>query len=140
MFAQIDNGFIIFMLVLVAAAIVIFLARRGLQKLLHPLRRVKVQVAAIEYQDQNLNAKARKLNTTPMSGGRNSLQVSHLAHVMEDNMLFSFYQIENNNKTIRLKALASIGNNMAKVGDIGYVSYRGGMIEKFEKIGNINDN
>ncbi len=140
MFDLIDGGFIIFMLGLAVAAIVIFLVRKGIQKLLHPVRKIKVQVAAIEMRDQNLNATARKLSTTPMnSGGRNSMQISHLAHAMVDDMLFTFYQLDNENKTIRLKIQANVGSNMAKVGDVGFVTYQDGWILGFEKTGNIND-
>jgi hypothetical protein len=71
---------------------------------------------------------------------RNSLQVSHLAHVMVDDMLFTFYQIGKDNKMIRLKIEASKGANMAQVGDIGFVTYQNGKILNFEKIGNINEN
>ena len=137
MFASVDSGFILFMLALALAAVIVFLIRIGMRKILHPVRKIKVQVAAIEYQDQNLNAKARKLNSNPMGGNRSALQVSHLAHVMVDDMLFTLYAIENENKTMRLKAPAAIGNNMAKVGDIGYITYQDGRILSFEKTGSI---
>ena len=135
MFASVDSGFILFMLALALATIIVFLIRIGMRKILHPVRKQKVQVAAIEYQDQNLNAKARKLASNPMGGNRSALQVSHLAHVMVDDMLFTLYAIENENKLLRLKAPAAIGNNMAKVGDIGYITYQDGRILSFEKTG-----
>ncbi len=138
MFAQIDSGFIIFMLALVVVAIVLFLLKKLWHKLFHPVRKRKVQVAAVEYQDQNLNAKARKLGSNPMGGNRSALQVSHLAHSMVDDMLYTFYQTELENKTIRLKIQANAGANMAKVGDIGYVTYQDGWILGFEKTGNVN--
>ena len=78
MFASVDSGFILFMLALALAAVIVFLIRIGMRKILHPVRKQKVQVAAIEYQDQNLNAKARKLASNPMGGNRSALQVSHL--------------------------------------------------------------
>ncbi len=137
MFASVDSGFILFMLALALAAVIVFLIRIGMRKILHPVRKQKVQVAAIEYQDQNLNAKARKLASNPMGGNRSALQVSHLAHVMVDDMLFTLYEIENENKLLRLKAPAAIGNNMAKVGDIGYITYQDGRILSFEKTGSI---
>ena len=135
------GGFIVFMLILAGMAVLVFLLTKLLKRILHPVRRAKVQVAAFEYQDQNLNAKARKLSNTPMNmSNRNSLQVSHLAHVMVDDMLFTFYQIGKDNKMIRLKIEASKGANMAQIGDIGFVTYQNGKILNFERIGNINEN
>jgi len=140
MFDLIDGGFLIFMLALAAIAVLVFLLRKLLKVLLHPVRKAKVQVASIEYQDQNLNAKARKLASNPMGGNRSALQVSHLAHSMVDDMLFTFYQMGKDNKLIRLKVAANKGGNMAKVGDIGYVTYQDGQILAFEKIANTNEN
>ena len=134
------GGFLIFMLALAAIAIAVVLLKKLLQVLLNPVRKAKVQVAAIEYQDQNLNAKARKLGSNPMGGNRSALQVSHLAHVMVDDMLFSFYQMGKDNKMLRLKVASNTGANMAKVGDVGFVTYRNGQILAFEKIGSISEN
>jgi len=57
-----------------------------------------------------------------------------------DDMLFTFYQMGKDNKLIRLKVAANKGGNMAKVGDIGYVTYQDGQILAFEKIANTNEN
>ncbi len=140
MFDLVDGGFLIFMLALAVIAVLVFLLRKLLKVLLHPVRKAKVQVASIEYQDQNLNAKARKLASNPMGGNRSALQVSHLAHTMVDDMLFTFYQMGKDNKLMRLKVAANKGSNMAKVGDVGFVTYQNGQILAFEKIGSINGN
>ena len=135
-----ESGFWIFMLIVAGIAVSVFLLKKLITVVLHPVRKAKVQVAAIEYQDQNLNAKARKLASNPMGGNRSALQVSHLAHTMVDDMLFTFYRIEKDNQMLRLKIEANKGHNMAKVGDVGFVTYRSGQILEFEKIGNINEN
>lgn len=134
-----ENGFWIFLLAVAGIGVFVFLLKKLFTVLLHPVRKAKVQVAAIEYQDQNLNAKARKLASNPMGGNRSALQVSHLAHVMVDDMLFTFYQMGKDNKMIRLKIEANKGHNMARVGDVGFVTYQNGQILAFEKIGNINE-
>ena len=131
-----QTGFII-------AAIIIFLLRKGLDSVLHPIKKVKVQVANIERQDQNINAAARKMSAGfPVSGNRpstNQMQMSNMAHAMEDNLMFTFYLLDKDNKKIKLKIPSGIGNNMAKVGDIGYVTHQNGIILRFEKTGSVEE-
>ena len=141
MFSLVDGGFIVFMLALIIVAILVFLLGKGLKKLLHPVRKAKVQVAGVERQDQNVNAAARKMTSTPLAtNSKNGLPGGNLAHAIVDNVFYTFYQLDNENKKLKLKIPGSIGNNMAKPGDIGYVTYQDGVILSFERIGNVNDN
>ena len=142
MISQVDIGFLYFMLILIGIVILVFIIRKVLQHVLHPIRKVKVQVAHIERQDLNINAAARKMSAgVPMSGNRpntSQLQMSTMAHAMIDNFIYTFYMLDKGNKTIKLKIPVDIGKNMAKIGDIGYVTYQEGIILGFEKIKNIN--
>lgn len=142
MISQVDIGFLYFMLILIGVVILVFIVRKVLQHVLHPIRKVKVQVAHVERQDLNINAAARKMSAgLPMSGNRpntSQLQMSTMAHAMIDNYIYTFYMIDKGNKTIKLKIPVDIGKNMAKIGDIGYATYQDGIILGFEKITNIN--
>lgn len=147
MFSLVDGGFIVFMLALIIVAILVFLLGKGLKKLLHPVRKAKVQVAGVERQDLSVNADARKLTSMPTSGkdvtpvmSNGGMTSANLAHAMVDNVFYTFYQLEKNNQKLKLKIPANIGTNMAKPGDIGYVTYQDGVILSFERIGNVNDN
>lgn len=147
MFNLVDGGFLIFMAALAVTASLVFLIKIGLTKLLHPVRKTKVQVAGVERQDLSVNANARKLTSMPTSGkdvtpvmSNGGMTSANLAHAMVDNVFYTFYQLEKNNQKLKLKIPANIGTNMAKPGDIGYVSYQDGVILSFERIGNVNDN
>ena len=130
-----DAGLLYFVLIMIAAAVVVVLGRKILLKLLHPVKREKVQVAGAERQDQNINAAARKMSS--MSSGKFSMNTSNMAHAMVDNMLYTFYRLEHNNQKLKLKIPVNQGSNMAQVGDIGYVEYQNGTILSFEKIGTV---
>lgn len=142
MISQVDVGFLYFMLILVGVIILVFLARKLLQHVVHPIRKVKVQVAHIERQDLNINAAARKMSAgAPMSGNRpntSQLQMSTMGHAMIDNFIYTFYMLDKDHKTIKLKIPVDIGRNMAEIGDVGYVTYQDGIILGFERINNIN--
>lgn len=147
MFNLVDGGFLIFMAALAVTAGLVFLIKIGLTKLLHPVRKTKVQVAGVERQDLSVNANARKLTSMPTSGkdvtpvmSNGGMTSANLAHAMVDNVFYTFYQLEKNNQKLKLKIPANIGTNMAKPGDIGYVTYQDGVILSFERIGNVNDN
>lgn len=147
MFNLVDGGFLIFMAALAVTASLVFLIKIGLTKLLHPVRKTKVQVAGVERQDLSVNANARKLTSMPTSGkdvtpvmSNGGMTSANLAHAMVDNVFYTFYQLEKNNQKLKLKIPANIGTNMAKPGDIGYVTYQDGVILSFERIGNVNDN
>ncbi len=139
---QVDVGFIYFMLILIGTAILVFLIRKILQSVLHPIRKIKVQVAHIERQDLNINAAARKMSAgITMSGDRpttTQFQMTNMGHAMIDNLIYTFYMLDKDNKTIKLKIQADIGKNMAEIGDIGYVTCQDELILGFEKINNIN--
>lgn len=142
MISQVDIGFWYFMLILIGVVICVFILRKALQYVLHPIRKVKVQVAHVERQDLNINAAARKMSAgVTMSGNRPNtsyFQMSSMGHAMIDNYIYTFYMLDKNNKTIKLKISVDIGKNMAEIGDIGYVTYQDGLILKFERIKNIN--
>ena len=142
MIHQVDIGFLYFMLILIGVVICVFIFRKVLQHILHPIRKVKVQVAHVERQDLNINAAARKMSAgVTMSGNRpntSQFQMSNMGHAMIDNFIYTFYMLDKNNKTIKLKISVDIGKNMAEIGDIGYVTYQDGVILKFERIKNIN--
>ena len=147
MFNLVDGGFLIFIAALAVTAGLVFLIKIGLTKLLHPVRKTKVQVAGVERQDLSVNANARKLTSMPTSGkdvtpvmSNGGMTSANLAHAMVDNVFYTFYQLEKNNQKLKLKIPANIGTNMAKPGDIGYVTYQDGVILSFERIGNVNDN
>ena len=147
MFNLVDGGFLIFIAALAVTAGLVFLIKIGLTKLLHPVRKTKVQVAGVERPDLSVNANARKLTSMPTSGkdvtpvmSNGGMTSANLAHAMVDNVFYTFYQLEKNNQKLKLKIPANIGTNMAKPGDIGYVTYQDGVILSFERIGNVNDN
>ncbi len=140
---KVDIGFLYFMLILIGSAMIVFIIRKVLQNVLHPIRKVRVQVAHIERQDQNINAVARKMSAgLSIQGNRptfTQLNMSNMGHAMEDNLIYTFYLQDEDNRKIKLKIQSDIGNNMAKPGDIGYVTYQDGFILSFEKTGNINE-
>ncbi len=142
MISQVDIGFLYFMLILIGVVILVFIIRKLLQHILHPIRKVKVQVAHIERQDLNINAAARKMSAgLPMSGNRpntSQLQMTSMAHAMIDNYIYTFYMLDKDNKKIKLKIPVDIGKNMAEIGDVGYVTYQDGVILGFKRINNIN--
>ncbi len=142
MIGQVDVGFVYFMLILIVVAILVFLIRKVLQRFLHPIRKVRVQVAHVERQDMNINAAARKMSAgVTMSGNRpgtTQFQMTNMGHAMIDNLIYTFYMLDKDNKKIKLKIQADIGKNMAEIGDIGYVIYQDESILRFERIENIN--
>ena len=142
MLSQVDVGFLYFMLILIGIVILVFLIRKAVQSLLHPIRKVRVQVAHIETQDLNINAAARKMSAgVTMSGDRpatTQFQMNNMGHAMIDNLIYTFYILDKDNKKLLLKIQVDIGKNMAEIGDIGYVTYQDELILGFEKIKNIN--
>ncbi len=142
-FSQIESGFLYFMLIFIGIVIVVLVIRRALRSILHPVKIERVQVANIERQDQNINAVARKMSAGfSMQGHRqsiNQLHMSNMGHAMVDNLIYTFYLLDEDNRKIKLKIQTNIGNNMAKVGDVGFVTHQNGIILKFEKNGNVNE-
>ena len=95
MFNLVDGGFLIFMAALAVTAGLVFLIKIGLTKLLHPVRKAKVQVAGVERQDLSVNADARKLTSMPTSGkdvtpvmSNGGMTSANLAHAMAEQSMF----------------------------------------------------
>ena len=138
-FSQAEAGFFCFMLSLIVLILLFWLIKKSLKSILHPLRKVKVQVAAKERQDKNINAVARKYTSSPFSGKTNAMQAGDLAHTMVDDMIYTFYLLDKDHHQLKLKIEAGKGSSLAKVGDVGFVTYQDGKILGFEKIDNINE-